>query len=156
MHIYQQKTQQGCWQWLFCRHPSLDLIFKQELRQGNNPRARILPKSFCCDVAGCTSQKWAVNKTLVIRCIGDCSTQCYCWWFRNPKQPPGMYKTLQITHDGSMGPVYFPTFTIEINHSCRYTYQLPGSYGTHEMPKQNPTSDYQLPTVGTHNSDFRT
>ena len=20
----------------------------------------------------------------------------YCWWFRNPKQPPGMYKTLQI------------------------------------------------------------
>ena len=20
----------------------------------------------------------------------------YCWWFRNPKQPPGMYKSLQI------------------------------------------------------------
>ena len=19
---------------------------------------------------------------------------CYCWWFRNPKQPPGIYKTL--------------------------------------------------------------
>ena len=22
--------------------------------------------------------------------------RCYCWWFRNPKAPPGMYKTLWI------------------------------------------------------------
>ena len=23
-------------------------------------------------------------------------SETYCWWFRNPKQPPGVYKTLQI------------------------------------------------------------
>ena len=29
---------------------------------------------------------------------------------------------------GSMGPVYLPTFTIKINHSCIGKYTIPGSH----------------------------
>ena len=30
-----------------------------------------------------------------------------------------MFRRLRVTHDGSMGLVYLPTFTIKINRSCR-------------------------------------
>ena len=40
-----------------------------------------------------------VTETLHLKPVSNLGRQkayfrCYCWWFINPKQPPGMYKTL--------------------------------------------------------------
>ena len=50
------------------------------------------------------------------------------WWFDGDESHGTIHKT-NNTHRIHGAIVYLPTFTININHSCRYIYQSHGSYG---------------------------
>ena len=46
------------------------------------------------------SSLWRIKKYILFSMCGSHEglyTKKYCWWFRNPKQPPEMHETLQIT-----------------------------------------------------------